>query len=1077
MKIRAVAGFITVILILGGLNIMAWYYRATQGGSILLPVLVTLLSVSFAVYILIKTAFHSATDEKKLQRLQQRRAYKMHWRRLIRQLRRSGGAPRRDPYRVRAYWLVCENLHRAQACLKQHGFTPVADNDELLCWQAGKMVIWVSTFTRLAGDSGQESARQLLRLRPRQPLNGFIVLHDAMSVAALSAEQAQQQGLVHHRALMTFATHLQCRPPLHLAICGLSSVPVLHRRFADPLQAQFCHSTDFCRERQALPDAPFTQFVADLISELQQKQTAELVAGQTQENAVILNFPSQLQEHLSLWEHYAGALRRHRPAGTRLVLSSAMLCAGESSHQQIATPLFERVIHGRDEVIRTGQERRYLLAYSLVVSLCLSGLAAAGFMQWTQWQEQRDTTILRRDLLSALMAQQDSDRVHRLHNLQPLMADLRREYLARWWFASQELPVYRRYQQQIRNIVFPRLAAQWERRLKTAQAEFSPQLLSVIRDYQQLFTDNHIGNAVSDLSGSDDITALLSDYPVQPLSLSEKRLYNSALVADAMQQLMAADPAQVLYHALRDRFDQQQTPASVSLTTVFAADLSPLFQLGNRFAQIPFSMTKAGYQSWQAQWDNEDFQAYFSALSEPWSGNPEIKPDRVIAQINRLYDEEYIQFWQQFLSELSLKKVTVPQALLAQLQLSGQHYRDPVLAVIRGITRNTLFVADNKGTALPDLKAGQQTAAQLGLSKISRKLRKAGRWQSVFAKRKTTDEPDGAAITQAFAGYHSLLTPAGDPSPALVAWQQAAGTLRMQWQQGLSAPDPQYGFYQQLMTGTAEPAAAQLTGVPGELSAWLEQWQQQSSQLQTIMAERWLDSQWQQRVYPFWRDRLAPYYPFTSDNAQSVELTDLHDFLASDGVIAAFLQSLPSGTGIPALARLSTQTEQLRQLFYADGQSALNMRVDISPVSLTPSLSGFRLTQGNDILFYQQGPLVRQVFHWPPAPDAAQLTTDYIRRGNTVFSASVPGEWGLLRWLMSAQARGPARVQEMSVSDNGYEFRFSYRINDKPYPSLSALFSEYRLPVSLLNVGDTSSNFAENPQIRDNGCGNCAAVP
>ncbi|OBU08165.1 hypothetical protein AYY16_02050 [Morganella psychrotolerans] len=66
MKIRAVAGFITVILILGGLNITAWYYRATQGGSILLPVLVTLLSVSFAVYILIKTAFRSATDEKKI---------------------------------------------------------------------------------------------------------------------------------------------------------------------------------------------------------------------------------------------------------------------------------------------------------------------------------------------------------------------------------------------------------------------------------------------------------------------------------------------------------------------------------------------------------------------------------------------------------------------------------------------------------------------------------------------------------------------------------------------------------------------------------------------------------------------------------------------------------------------------------------------------------------------------------------------------------------------------------------------------------------------------------------------------
>lgn len=56
-------------------------------------------------------------------------------------------------------------------------------------------------------------------------------------------------------------------------------------------------------------------------------------------------------------------------------------------------------------------------------------------------------------------------------------------------------------------------------------------------------------------------------------------------------------------------------------------------------------------------------------------------------------------------------------------------------ALVQGISRNTTFAAVKPGAA-PDLKSGQQTASLLGMSKLSSKLRKAGRLQSAFSQYK-----------------------------------------------------------------------------------------------------------------------------------------------------------------------------------------------------------------------------------------------------------------------------------------------------------------------------------------------------
>ncbi|WP_225522524.1 hypothetical protein, partial [Klebsiella pneumoniae] len=81
---------------------------------------------------------------------------------------------------------------------------------------------------------------------------------------------------------------------------------------------------------------------------------------QPEHNAAVLSFPARLAAHLHQRTLYAAALQHQRSAGTHLVLSSALLCAAECAHQHIATPLFERVIHGRDEVICQVRERRRL---------------------------------------------------------------------------------------------------------------------------------------------------------------------------------------------------------------------------------------------------------------------------------------------------------------------------------------------------------------------------------------------------------------------------------------------------------------------------------------------------------------------------------------------------------------------------------------------------------------------------------------------------------------------------------------------------------------------------------------------
>nr|WP_172602581.1 ImcF-related family protein [Morganella morganii] len=958
--------------------------------------------------------------------------------------------------RVSTYWLLCEDLPQAQSCMRQHGFTPVSQ--EPFCYQAGSTVVRISTPAWLTGDGEQESARHLVRLNPSQPLHGFILLSPAPAIAALSDEQVIQSGRQHHEACIAFSVLLGCRPPLHLMFTGLGSVPALRRGFADPQRAQFCHSTDFSRERKTLPDAPFAQFTADLMLSLQREQFTALTAEQAAHNAAVLSFPAQLEAHLNRQTQYVSALQHQHTAGTHLVLSSALLCAAECGEQHIATPLFERVIHGRDEVICQGRERRRLTGYCLAVSVCLAGTAAAGVMQWHSFQEQRDSLNGQIDYLSRVAAAPAGERVHRLHLLQPVIAEICREYHSRW-FSSSLLPLYRDYQQQIRSALFPLLAKQREQRLQRAVAESSPQLLQAIDDYRQLFTDDHRGAEISDTDSVDDVLSLLADYPVQPLTAEERRLYHAGLVAQARQKVAASDPAQWIYPVLREQFLREH--ATVPLNTLFPADITPLFQPDNRFLSVPYTMTKAGYTAWQAQWEDTDFQTQFSVLMQHWPDNAQPAPENVIAQISRQYDEEYIRYWQQFLSSLTLRHSGSPEALIAALKMTEQPFSDPLMALVQGINRNTTFAAV-KSDAGPDLKSGQQTASLLGLSKVSSKLKKAGRLQSAVSQYKKADEPAGINISRAFSAWHVLLTPEGLPSPVLAARQQSVVSLRQYWEQGISGDDPQAWCYQQIMKGAEQPETGP-GNIPPVPDTLLRQWQQVSVQLQAELAARYLDRQWQTTVYAFWRDRLAPYYPF-SHNAQGVKPDDLHAFLTPGGVMDTFIQSLPpdhhSNPLYAALSQPEMQTEQLRQLFYADSRTTLNMRISLRPVALTPQLSGFRLAQGNDALLYQHGPAVWQDFYWPPATDEEPLTADYFRHGKPVYSASYPGEWGLLRWLLTAQSQGRAAAPESVVSENGYIFRFRSRINGRPVPSPAALFADYHLPPSLFSHG----NRAENPQ-------------
>lgn len=94
MKIRTAMLYALVILLLAGLTATAWYYWLIQGGSVLLPVFVSLLSLSLAVYGLIKTAWQTEPDVQQLQRQQQRRELRHYLKQTGRRLRHSGGAPR-----------------------------------------------------------------------------------------------------------------------------------------------------------------------------------------------------------------------------------------------------------------------------------------------------------------------------------------------------------------------------------------------------------------------------------------------------------------------------------------------------------------------------------------------------------------------------------------------------------------------------------------------------------------------------------------------------------------------------------------------------------------------------------------------------------------------------------------------------------------------------------------------------------------------------------------------------------------------------------------------------------------------
>ncbi|MEG0434409.1 MAG: type VI secretion system membrane subunit TssM [Morganella sp. (in: enterobacteria)] len=578
---------------------------------------------------------------------------------------------------------------------------------------------------------------------------------------------------------------------------------------------------------------------------------------------------------------------------------------------------------------------------------------------------------------------------------------------------------------------------------------------------------------------------------------------NDRLVAAARVVLQKKPLASRLYQKVKEQA-MTEAPENITLYKLSGDQLGSILEVSDETLAvngIPGIFTNAGYHqvfkkklteyvktiqsedSWITGQKNEGRKVEIKQLDGFYMTETE-------EAVLKLYLQEYVATWNQFLNGIQLKKLVPDGAVgndttfdMYALQILSSP-DSPLIDMMTQIAHETAVSVDfaKQESEIPDLsqtQAGRNlTTGRMG--SVARNLKDIKTVKDALSQREKKILYDN--VDRRFGALHRLVNLDTSPKPGSRVMQAGQGSdnglvkiINMLGDQhnylvikestmedGSALPFPSEAEKRLKAESRLWPAPLKAIIMPllGGISTKLsQQFTAQSNEAVKLELGDMCVASFQ-GSYPF------------ANSEEEVSLEEFEVFFGPNGIVDAYFKEnmvkLVDTTTSPwrykredlrgnedkEVLRFFEQAQEIKKAFFRNGMSEnISFSFTASIPALSPRILQFGMNVNGTNLTYKHGPVWPKSFKWPEADSENTITMNAVSADNAESSDErvLMGEWSLLRWMdMASEQKMTSAAKQVIVYKFGDQ-KVSVNINGLNYKGkpINTILKKFKCPTSI----------------------------
>ncbi|WP_434340035.1 type VI secretion system membrane subunit TssM [Motilimonas cestriensis] len=435
---------------------------------------------------------------------------------------------------------------------------------------------------------------------------------------------------------------------------------------------------------------------------------------------------------------------------------------------------------------------------------------------------------------------------------------------------------------------------------------------------------------------------------------------------------------------------------------------------------------------------------------------------RISRNLNIIYQNEYIQFWREFISQVKVVPFAGDVGLKNSFERLASTTQNPLQQLYQTLHRYTYIDVSQNNTEMQASGALSTLTSKLPGDKLSADLLAMDKDKAEIARQ----------IALSFQNYHQLLAPDPQGITPLDQLQQQVAMTNDWLSAYYNSATPDSLAFETLAKPLqgANPLAALYTLSSSHndlIKKVVQRMCQQGNSMLLSLAGQHINKQWQQLVYSEYQQKIAAYYPFNPNAKQQAGLKNVQQFFSSKGTLEQFISEKLSAfsslaNGEPAIVGFLPRTQltlnaevwpmimiarEIQNALYQGGPDTFGLSFTLKAHTMSSELTRFDISAEQSLFRYRHGPALWQQITWS---DPKQLEYDLTVTMNTpqaqVLKKEVAGPWSWFK-LLSLPADSDSRLVE--IRNEQYKMVLELHSDQQTNPFLADFFTRLHLPASL----------------------------
>ncbi len=419
-----------------------------------------------------------------------------------------------------------------------------------------------------------------------------------------------------------------------------------------------------------------------------------------------------------------------------------------------------------------------------------------------------------------------------------------------------------------------------------------------------------------------------------------------------------------------------------------------------------------------------------------------------------MYQNDYINYWRNFINNVKAKPVTNPSELNNAVNLLAETSDNPLTKLLTVINKYT-----SVELAMPK---AQKTEDQ-------KKEAKAAMQQDQDSKRSARQ------ITINFRNYHTVMNENSQNIRPIDNLMKSIAKAKTWLDKFYTSEEPEKLAFQTLsatlkVENPVSTLAKEASNQPSMVNALLTDVTQQSNDMVMSLAHDYLNSSWNAEVYRSYQQTIKPFYPFDKKSKIDASVADVKAFFSTEGTLSNFynttlknfsfesgknpyLPGLLPNTGLalsPKLWTMIDKSRDIRKALFLSDPNNISIQFQMKAIDMSPSITEFSISTDKPIFTYRHGPTLWSQQSWQGESQLEDLlSVDVAAQSTTIAKESYEGSWNWFRLI-------EPRVKDTTAQDTQVEFdfgkdkvRLAIKTQGRENPFVPGFFSAFNLPSAI----------------------------